>query len=105
MDEATDLGKEPAISVGTNPLLPYTTRPADYGVNMLYTGDGLAGETALITQRLLWADLGWDIPRLEDQHLFVRVTQNHRTSAIEWQNWWRVECGIRLNRGLEERYW
>ena len=105
IDEATDLGKEPAFSVGADPLLPYTTRPADYGVNMLYTGDGSAGETDLIRQRLLWADLGWDIPRLEDQHLFVRIMQNHRKGAIEIQNWWRVECGIRLNRVLEERNW
>jgi hypothetical protein len=72
---------------------------------MLYTGDGSAGETDLIRQRLLWADLGWDIPRLEDQHLFVRIMQNHRKGAIELQNWWRVECGIRLNRVLEERNW
>ena len=105
VDETVDLGKEPASSIGADPLLSYVNRPADYGVEMLYTGDGLAGETDRINQRLWWADVAWDIPRIQDQHLFIRAMQNRRIGDITDENWWRVECGIRLNRVLEERNW
>ena len=104
-DEAVELDKEPTFSIGSNPLLSYVTRPADYGVELGYTGDGIAGDTDLITQRLLWIDVGHDIPRLEGQQVFVRAMQNHRAGDLGTENWWRVECGIRLNRVLEERNW
>lgn len=104
-DEAVELDKEPAFSIGSNPLLSYVTRPADYGVELGYTGDGMAGATDFITQRLWWVDVGHDIPRLDGQQVFVRAMQNHQTGTLGTQNWWRMECGIRLNRVLEERNW
>lgn len=104
-DEAVELDKEPVFSIGSNPLLSYVTRPADYGVELGYTGDGMAGATDLITQRLWWVDVGHDIPRLDGQQVFVRAMQNHQTGTLGTENWWRMECGIRLNRVLEERNW
>jgi hypothetical protein len=74
-------------------------------VELGYTGDGIAGDTDLITQRLLWIDVGHDIPRLDGQQVFVRAMQNHRSGDLGTENWWRVECGIRLNRIREERNW
>jgi len=74
-------------------------------VELGYTGDGMAGATDLITQRLWWVDVGHDIPRLDGQQVFVRAMQNHQTGTLGTENWWRMECGIRLNRVLEERNW
>ena len=50
IDEPVDLGKEPAVSVGSDPLLSYITRPSNYGVEWFFAGDGQAGETDIINQ-------------------------------------------------------
>tara|TARA_B100000963_G_scaffold361962_1_gene401338 strand:+ start:4442 stop:6028 length:1587 start_codon:yes stop_codon:yes gene_type:complete len=104
-DEAVELDKEPEFSIGSNPLLSYITRPTDFGVDLIYTGSGIAGATDLLTQRLWWFDIGRDIPRLNEQQVFVRAMQNHSAGDLRIENWWRLECGIRLNRILEERNW
>ncbi len=86
-------------------MLSYITRPADYGIDLIWDGEGLAGETDVIDQRLVWADVGYEIRRIEGQQLFLRVMQNRSIGERIQSNWWRLEMGIRLNRVLEERNW
>ena len=66
-----------------------------------YTGDGIAGDTDLITQRLLWIDVGHDIPRLEGQQVFVRAVQNHRTGILEPKTGgeWNAVFGLTVSEG------
>ena len=105
IDELVELDKIPAFSIGADPLLSYSSRPADYGVGLMWDGNGLAGDTDVVDQRLGWLDLGYDIPQLQDQQVFIRAMQNKRLGQRTDENWWRVELGIRLNRVLEERNW
>jgi len=74
-------------------------------VGLMWDGNGLAGDTDVVDQRLGWLDLGYDIPQLQDQQVFIRAMQNKRLGQRTDENWWRVELGIRLNRVLEERNW
>ncbi len=105
VDEQVALDKVPSFSIGADPLLSYITRPADYGVELMWDGGEGAGETDVVDQRLFWADLGYEIPQLEGQQLFLRVMQNRMDGSLIQSNWWRMEIGIRLNRVLEERNW
>jgi hypothetical protein len=99
------LGKEPAVSIGSDPLLTYITRPSNYGVEWFFTGDGQAGDTDIINQLQTWIDLSYSIPKLEGQELFIRSTQNNWRGSAMSTTWLRVEAGIRLRRVLEERNW
>mgnify|MGYP001024984148 FL=1 len=105
VDERVALDKVPSFSIGADPMLSYITRPADYGIDLIWDGEGLAGETDVIDQRLVWADVGYEIRRIEGQQLFLRVMQNRSIGERIQSNWWRLEMGIRLNRVLEERNW
>ena len=105
IDELVDLGKEPAVSIGSDPLLSYITRPSNYGVEWFFAGDGQAGETDIVNQVQTWADLGYRIPKLDGQEFFIRSTQNNLNGSLQRSTWWRVEMGIRLRRVLEERNW
>lgn len=105
LDEPVDLGKEPAVSIGSNPLLSYVTRPANYGVDWFFTGNGQAGDTDVVNQMQTWFDLGYSIPTLDGQEFFVRSTQNNLKGYLSNSTWWRLEMGIRLRRVLEERKW
>jgi hypothetical protein len=105
IDEMVVLGKEPAVSIGSDPLLTYITRPSNYGVEWFFTGDGQAGDTDIINQLQTWIDLSYSIPKLEGQELFIRSTQNNWRGSAMSTTWLRVEAGIRLRRVLEERNW
>jgi hypothetical protein len=105
IDEPVDLGKEPAVSIGSDPLLSYITRPSNYGVEWFFAGDGQAGETDIVNQFQTWADLGYRIPKLDGQEFFIRSTRNNLNGSLQRSTWWRVEMGIRLRRVLEERNW
>ena len=105
IDERVELDKTPAFSIGADPLLSYSSRPADYGVGLPWDGDGLAGETDIINQRLVWVELAYDVAQVQAHQLFVRGLQQRAIGQRTDENWWRIECGIRLNRVLEERNW
>lgn len=90
------------FSLGTSPLLPYTLRPASYGIDAVYAG---AEGTVLTTQRV-FADVDWAHERLGNARLFVRGAWRWaRTAAGEQAGWRRMELGLRLNPSTEERDW
>ena len=105
LDETVPLGTEPATSVGSDPLLSYISRPENYGVEWFYTGDGAAGSAEVVNQLQTWLDLAYTIPKLFNQELFIRSTQNNIRGNLQKTAWWRLEMGIRLRRVLEERNW
>ncbi|MDA1336094.1 MAG: hypothetical protein O2818_04315 [Bacteroidetes bacterium] len=104
-EEQVELDDVPEFSIGSDPLLSYASRPADYGVGLMWDGNGLAGQTDVVNQQLLWLDIGYEIPKLDDQQFFIRAMRNRELGSITDKDWWRLECGIRLNRVLEERNW
>tara|TARA_Y100000385_G_C12555692_1_gene409871 strand:- start:252 stop:476 length:225 start_codon:yes stop_codon:yes gene_type:complete len=74
-------------------------------VEWFYTGDGVAGSAEVVNQMQTWIDLGYTIPKLFNQQLFIRSTQNNIRGNMQKTAWWRLEMGIRLRRVLEERNW
>ena len=105
IDESSELGMEPSASVGSNPLLSYTTRPEEYGIDWIYDGNGLVGDAGIQNVARLWMDLGYALPQLGGQEAFVRGMMRKESGAQADQAWWRLEVGIRVNRVFEERNW
>ena len=103
MDESVPWGEDPAISIGANPLLSYTTRPADYGVSLIWDGDIPQAGIQKVTR--FWLDVSYAIPKLHGQSFFVRTVGRLEQDAQADPTWWRIETGLRLNRMFEERDW
>lgn len=105
IDEVVNPGEEPSFSVGSNPLLSYIHRPADYGVNWFYTGDGTSGASDAIDLIQIWLDVAYRWPILGNQEGFIRFMRTQATGDYTDTRWWRMEFGLRFDRVLEERNW
>ena len=105
IDEVVSPGEEPTFSVGSNPLLSYIHRPADYGVNWFYTGDGVAGTSDAVDIIQVWLDVSYRLTILGEQEGFVRFMRTQTNGDFTDASWWRMEFGLRFDRVLEERNW
>ncbi|MDE0978520.1 MAG: hypothetical protein OSA78_00865 [Flavobacteriales bacterium] len=105
VDEPAPLGVTPNSTVGADPLNSYLSRPADYGVDLIWDGGGLIDQAGIQENMRLWGDIAFSLPPLEGQEVFIRGFLRNETMAQSEPNWWRIELGIRLENILEERNW
>ncbi len=106
-------------TVGSVPWVSYLERPADYGVDAVYDGDGLVAEAGTVETWRGWAEAAWMAPRLSGGEVFVRVAYRQAVGSPAEAHapvpvppnsdlrdeWKRLELGIRWGRTLEERDW
>ncbi len=105
LDTPTPLGEEPTLAIGANPLISYLSRPADYGIDLVWDGGALVDGAGIQNNLRWWGDVAFSLPPLEGQELFIRGFVRNESGAQAEPDWWRIEMGIRLENLLEERNW
>ena len=96
-------------SVGTSPLLPYTLRPEDYGIEGLYAGTEATPIAGIVESYRLFCDVDFAHQRMGFGRLFLRAAVRRsveRGMVSAEPIWWsRLEFGLRVRPPSEERDW